>query len=167
MAEAELWWEPGTKTAYHALTFGFLIGELVRRATGQPISRVLRRNARRSGWSAAVQPSAHQGDHRPGADRRRRTVRESSDLDAGTAARPTRIVGATSSDKLRHAGDGWQRGLGGYRQWRELRADQEPVRAERSRGCRRDRQPGGRYYCSVVTACERTADPPRPSGRGG
>ncbi|WP_425552095.1 serine hydrolase [Kribbella koreensis] len=112
LAEAGLWWEPGTKTAYHALTFGFLIGELVRRATGQPISRLLRRNARRSGWSAAVQPSA---------DGRRRTVRESSDLDAGTAARPTRIVGARSSDKLRHAGDGWQRGLGGYRQWRELR----------------------------------------------
>lgn len=39
---AEVWWEPGTKTTYHAQTFGFLIGELVRRATGKPISQVLR-----------------------------------------------------------------------------------------------------------------------------
>lgn len=28
------WWEPGTKTAYHALTQGYLLGELVRRITG-------------------------------------------------------------------------------------------------------------------------------------
>jgi len=28
------WWEPGTKTAYHAITQGYLIGELVRRITG-------------------------------------------------------------------------------------------------------------------------------------
>jgi CubicO group peptidase (beta-lactamase class C family) len=36
------WWEPGTKTAYHAQTFGFLVGELVRRATGRPLAQVLR-----------------------------------------------------------------------------------------------------------------------------
>jgi CubicO group peptidase (beta-lactamase class C family) len=42
LASAELWWEPGTKTTYHAQTFGFLVGELVRRATGKPISAVLR-----------------------------------------------------------------------------------------------------------------------------
>jgi CubicO group peptidase (beta-lactamase class C family) len=42
LAQAELWWEPGTKMTYHALTFGFLVGELVRRATGKPISQVLR-----------------------------------------------------------------------------------------------------------------------------
>jgi CubicO group peptidase (beta-lactamase class C family) len=42
LADAELWWEPGTKMTYHAQTFGFLVGELVRRATGKPISLVLR-----------------------------------------------------------------------------------------------------------------------------
>jgi CubicO group peptidase (beta-lactamase class C family) len=42
LASAELWWEPGTKTTYHAQTFGFLVGEIVRRATGRPISAVLR-----------------------------------------------------------------------------------------------------------------------------
>jgi CubicO group peptidase (beta-lactamase class C family) len=41
LAAAELWWEPGTKTAYHSHTFGYLLGEVVRRATGRPISQVL------------------------------------------------------------------------------------------------------------------------------
>jgi CubicO group peptidase (beta-lactamase class C family) len=42
IANAEPWWEPGTKTAYHAYPFGYIIGEIVRRATGRPISQVLR-----------------------------------------------------------------------------------------------------------------------------
>jgi CubicO group peptidase (beta-lactamase class C family) len=32
-------WEPGTKTGYHAWTFGWLLGEIVRRADGRPIAR--------------------------------------------------------------------------------------------------------------------------------
>ena len=42
IADAELWWEPGTKIGYHAYTFGYIVGEIVRRATGKPISQVLR-----------------------------------------------------------------------------------------------------------------------------
>lgn len=42
IADSEPWWEPGTATAYHAYTFGYIIGEIVRRATGEPISRFLR-----------------------------------------------------------------------------------------------------------------------------
>ncbi|WP_327089171.1 beta-lactamase family protein [Nonomuraea sp. NBC_01738] len=42
LAAATPWWEPGTRTGYHAMTFGYLAGEVVRRATGKPISRVLR-----------------------------------------------------------------------------------------------------------------------------
>ncbi|GAB2565436.1 serine hydrolase domain-containing protein [Kribbella endophytica] len=42
IAASEPWWEPGTKTAYHAQTFGLLVGELVRRATGRPLGEVLR-----------------------------------------------------------------------------------------------------------------------------
>jgi CubicO group peptidase (beta-lactamase class C family) len=42
VADAELWWEPGTKVGYHAYTFGYILGEVVRRATGKPISQVLR-----------------------------------------------------------------------------------------------------------------------------
>jgi CubicO group peptidase (beta-lactamase class C family) len=29
------WWEPGTASGYHALTYGHLIGEMIRRITGQ------------------------------------------------------------------------------------------------------------------------------------
>ena len=42
IADAEPWWEPGTRMAYHAYPFGYIIGEIVRRATGKPISQVLR-----------------------------------------------------------------------------------------------------------------------------
>ena len=41
IADAELWWEPGTKVGYHAYTFGYIVGEVVRRATGKPVSQVL------------------------------------------------------------------------------------------------------------------------------
>jgi CubicO group peptidase (beta-lactamase class C family) len=43
VADAEPWWEPGTKTAYHAYTFGFIVGEIARRATGKPIAQLLRK----------------------------------------------------------------------------------------------------------------------------
>jgi len=42
IADSEPWWEPGTKTAYHAYPFGYILGEIARRATGKPISRVLK-----------------------------------------------------------------------------------------------------------------------------
>jgi len=34
LAATEAWWEPGTRHAYHANTYGHLVGEIVRRATG-------------------------------------------------------------------------------------------------------------------------------------
>ncbi|MFE3742562.1 serine hydrolase domain-containing protein [Streptomyces sp. NPDC059134] len=34
LAATEPWWEPGTRSGYHATTFGFLVGEVVRRITG-------------------------------------------------------------------------------------------------------------------------------------
>ena len=44
IADAKPWWEPGTRFGYHAKTFGFLLGETLRRATGDPISALLRRH---------------------------------------------------------------------------------------------------------------------------
>lgn len=41
IADSELWWEPGTQIGYHAYTFGYLVGEIVRRSTGKPISKAL------------------------------------------------------------------------------------------------------------------------------
>jgi len=42
LEEQELWWEPGTVTGYHAETFGFLIGELIRRVSGMTPGAYLR-----------------------------------------------------------------------------------------------------------------------------
>jgi CubicO group peptidase (beta-lactamase class C family) len=37
LAAQEPWWSPGTASAYHATTQGFLVGEVVRRITGQSL----------------------------------------------------------------------------------------------------------------------------------
>ena len=42
LAAQEPWWEPGTRFGYHALTFGFLLGETMRRATGRTVTELLR-----------------------------------------------------------------------------------------------------------------------------
>jgi len=42
LAAQKPWWEPGTATAYHALTQGYLIGELVRRISGRSIGQFFR-----------------------------------------------------------------------------------------------------------------------------
>lgn len=34
-------WEPGTRPAYHGLTFGWILGEVARRADGRPIDRIV------------------------------------------------------------------------------------------------------------------------------
>jgi CubicO group peptidase (beta-lactamase class C family) len=41
LAAQEPWWEPGTAHGYHGVTFGHLVGEVVRRADGRTIGRVL------------------------------------------------------------------------------------------------------------------------------
>ncbi len=46
LADAELWWEPGTRFGYHDYTFGFLLGETLRRLTGRTISGLLRADNR-------------------------------------------------------------------------------------------------------------------------
>ena len=42
LAEQEPWWEPGTQHGYHALTYGFLVGEVLRRATGKTVGEWFR-----------------------------------------------------------------------------------------------------------------------------
>ena len=42
IADQPPWWPPGTRIGYHALTFGFVLGELVRRATGRTLAAALR-----------------------------------------------------------------------------------------------------------------------------
>ncbi|MBI1329372.1 MAG: serine hydrolase [Alphaproteobacteria bacterium] len=42
LARTPPWWEPGTAHGYHVNTFGFLLGEIVRRITGKSIGTILR-----------------------------------------------------------------------------------------------------------------------------
>jgi CubicO group peptidase (beta-lactamase class C family) len=44
LAAQEPWWTPGDGHGYHAFTFGFLVGELVRRISGESIGSFFRRN---------------------------------------------------------------------------------------------------------------------------
>ena len=39
MAGQAPWWEPGTASGYHALNYGHLVGELVRRVSGKPLKQ--------------------------------------------------------------------------------------------------------------------------------
>src|SRR4029453_9923845 len=41
MAAQAPWWEPGTASGYHALNYGHLVGEVVRRITGQRLGEFL------------------------------------------------------------------------------------------------------------------------------
>jgi len=42
LATAEPWWEPGTAQGYHMTTFGFILGEVLRRVTGRTVGQYLR-----------------------------------------------------------------------------------------------------------------------------
>lgn len=42
LAEGPLWWEPGTASGYHAVSQGFIEGEVVRRVTGRSIGTFFR-----------------------------------------------------------------------------------------------------------------------------
>jgi CubicO group peptidase (beta-lactamase class C family) len=43
LAAQSPWWEPGTMSGYHALTQGYLVGEIVRRITGQTLGEFFAR----------------------------------------------------------------------------------------------------------------------------
>ncbi|TMB69339.1 MAG: beta-lactamase family protein [Chloroflexi bacterium] len=42
LAAEEPWWEPGSKHGYHPLTFGYLVGEVVRRISGKSLGAYFR-----------------------------------------------------------------------------------------------------------------------------
>jgi CubicO group peptidase (beta-lactamase class C family) len=45
LAAQEPLWEPGTLTGYHAVTFGYLVGEVIRRVSGQTVGQFLQAEA--------------------------------------------------------------------------------------------------------------------------
>src|SRR5215831_3328032 len=42
LAETEPWWEPGTRHGYHAFTYGYLVGEVIRRVSGRSVGQFFR-----------------------------------------------------------------------------------------------------------------------------
>ncbi|MFW9876021.1 MAG: serine hydrolase domain-containing protein [Candidatus Thorarchaeota archaeon] len=42
LAAQKPWWKPGTNSGYHSITFGYLLGELVRRVTGKSLGTFFR-----------------------------------------------------------------------------------------------------------------------------
>jgi CubicO group peptidase (beta-lactamase class C family) len=44
LAAQEPWWEPGTAPGYHAITQGYLVGEVIRRVTGQTLGTFFKEN---------------------------------------------------------------------------------------------------------------------------
>ncbi len=42
LAAQKPWWEPGTQSGYHVFTFGYLVGELIRRVTGKTVGTFFR-----------------------------------------------------------------------------------------------------------------------------
>ena len=42
LAAQKPWWEPGTRSGYHSITFGYLLGESVRRVTGKSLGTFFR-----------------------------------------------------------------------------------------------------------------------------
>jgi len=42
LAEQKPWWEPGTRHGYHAITYGWLVGEVIRRAGGKTMGAYFR-----------------------------------------------------------------------------------------------------------------------------
>ena len=43
LAKEATWWEPGTNHGYHAFTWGWLVGEVMRRVTGQSVGAYFRK----------------------------------------------------------------------------------------------------------------------------
>lgn len=54
-------WEPGTEHGYHALTFGWLVGEFVRRHTGLTVGEYVRRHLGDELWIGAPPPARGRG----------------------------------------------------------------------------------------------------------
>ncbi len=42
LAEQEPWWKPGTQHGYHPMTYGFLVGEVIRRVAGKSVGTMFR-----------------------------------------------------------------------------------------------------------------------------
>ena len=60
IAEQAPWWEPGTAHGYHVNTFGFAVGELLRRVSGRPVGALVQSADRRATGSGRTRRPAGQ-----------------------------------------------------------------------------------------------------------
>ncbi len=98
LAAATPSWEPGTRFGYHALTFGWLLGEIIRRVSGRRVgSSSVRRSPSRWGWTRG---SAR---HRPSRGWSRMCVRSRSRACRRRPCRPTRRTRRASGTRARGA----------------------------------------------------------------
>ncbi|MFC5053856.1 serine hydrolase domain-containing protein [Saccharothrix xinjiangensis] len=56
LATEEPWWPPGTRHGYHAVTFGWLVGEVLRRATGREPRDLTAELGLSLGWPTPGEP---------------------------------------------------------------------------------------------------------------
>lgn len=80
-------WAPGTEHGYHALTFGWLVGEFVRRRTGLTVGEYVRRHLGDELWIGAPPEQAARLGFPPAEDRAWTDPRP---IDADTVARMAR-----------------------------------------------------------------------------
>ena len=171
LAAQQPWWEPGTGFGYHTNTFGFLVGEVVRRVDGRSLGRFLREEiaepfgCRFHDWVRTGRRRARRGlGAIPGA--------------AGRRLRAT-VAGARPRDALRHrtcAGTGVpqpSRPPGSFREYAYLAAGGVPFdewSQQRSGDCsalwraREWRQPGWWPVAESRNHC--AGDPNRIRRRG-
>jgi CubicO group peptidase (beta-lactamase class C family) len=64
LAEQEPWWEPGTAHGYHGVTFGHLVGEVLRRATGRTCGQIVRDELGAPLGADLLMPLPSADDHR-------------------------------------------------------------------------------------------------------
>ena len=90
LAAQKPWWEPGTASGYHANNQGHLLGELVRRVTGQPLKAFVARKSparwRPTSRSARRRPTG--GASRPWSRRHRYRSTWSQSIPTARCSRP-------------------------------------------------------------------------------
>ena len=126
LAAQKPWWEPGTASGYHALTQGYLVGEVVRRVTGQSLGHLLREGGRRT----ARRPTSSSGSRRSDDARTVRVIPpENAILEQAT---PEMLENPLLHQDLHQPGALPRRGLGGRvaagRDPGRQRAEQRPGR---------------------------------------
>lgn len=90
LAAAEPWWEPGTAQGYHMVSFGFILGEVVRRVTGRTLGQYLRTEIAEP-IGADVHIGLPPADHRRCADMVNKPHIRDVLAAGGAPARPTSI----------------------------------------------------------------------------